>query len=104
MDNILRHDLCIFADAIRAAGAEAKQTGSAVRNKFSGTQSARRALRQRVPFVKHSFQFCDAIRAAGAEAKETFNRNHRELGLDAIRASGAESSCFDSRRLYPYLF
>lgn len=51
MDNILRHDLCIFADAIRAAGAEAKCDSLGWKE----------------------VQWEDAIRAADAEAKPENN-------------------------------
>ena len=69
MDNILRHNLCSFADAIRAAGAEAKWTSFMI-----------------------SSQVCvDAIRAAGAEAKCHVSASLPTAGVDAIRAAGAEA-------------
>ena len=69
MDNILRHPSCIFADAIRAAGAEAKK------------QSISKISRE-VP---------DAIRAAGAEAKSDGSAQSAAYLQDAIRAAGAEA-------------
>ena len=46
MYNILRLDWCIFADAIRGAGAEAKSEEWDGLGKTAVTQSAERALRQ----------------------------------------------------------
>ena len=91
MHYILRHFLCRIADAIRAAGAEAKVhawggsgTGKTTQSaqqalRQSGTsnilltanrtQSAQQALRQRSRLSSLQLPAPDAIRAAGAEAK-----------------------------------
>ena len=69
MYNILRHHLCIFADAIRTAGAEAKNCVNGVLVDLCQTQSAQRALRQRGGAAVEYVGKVDAIRTAGAEAK-----------------------------------